>query len=109
MMKMVDAFIIANDVTNRCNPLYEAIRASLPVISVHDPSTRDLLKHDDNALLSVKDDNEKMGQNMAMLCRTPELRQRLSRAQEEYSRSLWTWAERMAVEVKELEALKRPK
>ena len=44
--------MITNDVTNRCNPLYEAAWAGLPIISIYDESTKDLLKHRDNALLS---------------------------------------------------------
>ena len=46
LMNVSDIFIITNDVTNRCNPLFEAMCAQLPVLSIVDPSTSDLLEHD---------------------------------------------------------------
>ena len=39
LMNNADIFLITNDITNRCNPLYEAAWAGLPVVSVLDPST----------------------------------------------------------------------
>ena len=42
LMHLADVFMITNDVTNRCNPVYEAICTPLPVVSVIDPSTADL-------------------------------------------------------------------
>ena len=105
LMNNADIFLITNDVTNRCNPLYEAAWAGLPVVSVQDPSTADLLKHNANSLLADKDDNEELGQNIVLICRDKDLRTRLSIAQKELSKTFWTWEERMKVEVSELEKL----
>ena len=105
LMHVADVFMITNDVTNRCNPLYEAICGRLPVVSVIDPSTADLLQHEVNALLAEKDDTVALGQHLARLCSDEALADRLRAAQDEKAKGLWSWSERMAVEVKELEAL----
>lgn len=107
LMHLADVFVIANDVTNRCNPLYEAICAGLPVVSVVDPSTADLLKHRENALLADKDEGEAMGRSLAEFCRDPSLRAKLGQAQRPVARRLWNWEERLRVEVADLEELVR--
>ncbi len=104
-MRVADAFVITNDLTNRCNPLYEAIRAEVPVVSIHDRSTEDLLADGVNALLVERDDDAALGQCLARVCGDPELAARLHAAQAERSADLWTWQERMAEEVRELERI----
>lgn len=105
LMKASDIFIITNDVTNRCNPLYEAAWAGLPVVSVFDPSTEDLLEDRKNALLVDKEDTVSLGERIVELCNDSNLADKLKTAQKRLSESFWTWEERMNVEVKELEIL----
>jgi len=105
VMNNADVFMITNDVTNRCNPLYEAAWAGLPVVSVYDPSTSDLLRHRKNALLADKNDTQMLGKNLAEICRDETLRETFRNAQKELSKTFWTWEERMRVEVKELERM----
>jgi len=107
LMNTVDIFLLTNDVTNRCNPLYEAAWAGLPVVSITDPSTADLLEHRRNALLSAPDDTQALGEHIVELCRDEVLRMKLSAAQKELAKTFWSWQERMEVEVKELERLVR--
>jgi glycosyltransferase involved in cell wall biosynthesis len=105
LMHVSDVFVITNDVTNRCNPLFEAMSAGLPVVSVNDPSTADLLKNGENALLSEKDDITTLGMNIFKVCSNDALSAELRMAQRTTSKSFWTWQERMAVEVRDLEAV----
>lgn len=105
LMNVADIFMITNDVTNRCNPLYEAAWAGLPVVSVFDPSTADLLQDGRNALLAPKDDIQALGAKLAELCRNEALAGRLRKDQRELAESFWTWEARMRVETRELEAL----
>jgi len=105
LMHAADLFMITNDVTNRCNPLYEAIASGLPVVSVEDPSTADLLSHEDNALLASRDDPEALGRCLIRICGDSRLAERMGQAQRRRAEGLWSWHERMAVEVKELRAL----
>jgi len=103
LMKCSDIFMITNDVTNRCNPVYEAAWAGLPVVSIVDPSTSDILKHGTNAFLSKKDDNETLGRYLAELLCDEEIRQKFRNEQKKLSANFWTWEERMKAEVRELE------
>jgi len=105
LMNNADVFMLTNDVTNRCNPLYEAAWAGLPVVSVYDPSTSDLLHHRENALLADKNDVESLGKCLVEICQDDILRERLCKAQKALSKTFWTWEERMRVEVRELEKL----
>ncbi len=105
LMHVADVFMITNDVTNRCNPLFEAICAALPVVSVHDESTKDLLEHEVNALLADRDDFEGLGEQLHRVCSEPHLAALLSHNQKSCREGLWSWQERMATEVRELETL----
>jgi len=105
LMNVADIFMITNDVTNRCNPLYEAAWAGLPVVSVFDPSTADLLRDGRNALLAPKGDIQALGAKLAELCRNESLAGRMRKAQRELAASFWTWEERMSVETQEIEAV----
>jgi glycosyltransferase involved in cell wall biosynthesis len=105
LMHLADVFVIANDVTNRCNPVYEAIRAGLPIVSIHDRSTEDLLADGANALLADPDDEAALGGAMARACSDESLATKLREGQRRLSADLWTWRERMAEEVREMERL----
>jgi glycosyltransferase involved in cell wall biosynthesis len=105
LMNNVDIFLLTNDVTNRCNPLYEAAWAGLPIASIEDQSTSDLLEHRRNAMLSAPDDVNALGRHLVELCRDDQLREKLGAAQKELAQSFWSWKERMHIEVKDLELL----
>ena len=105
LMNVADVFMITNDVTNRCNPLYEATWAGLPVVSVVDPSTADLLKDGSNALLADRNDTDGLGKRLAEICRNSALAEQFRKAQKDLAATFWTWEERMNVEVDELEKL----
>jgi glycosyltransferase involved in cell wall biosynthesis len=105
LMNAADVFMITNDVTNRCNPLYEAAWAGLPVVSVVDPSTADLLKDGSNALLAGRDDTGGLGKRLAEICCNSALAEQFRKAQKDLAKTFWTWEERMNVEVDELEKL----
>jgi len=104
-MSAADVFIIANDVTNRCNPLYEAICAGLPVVSLRDPSTADLLVDGENALLADRADEGDLGRQLCRACGDKPLAARLRQAQQARAATFQTWPQRMEMEVRELEAL----
>jgi glycosyltransferase involved in cell wall biosynthesis len=105
LMHVADAFIITNDVTNRCNPIYEAICARLPIVTVADQSTQDLLKHEENAMVAEKDDHETLGSHLAKVCDDADLNAKLRDGQDAVAARMWSWEERMDAEVSELESL----
>ena len=105
LMHVADVFMITNDVTNRCNPLYEAICAGLPIISVRDPSTADILEHGVSALIAEKQDLQGIGANLRRVCRDSALASTMRSAQQLRASEFWSWTERMETEVRELEKL----
>lgn len=105
LMQLADVFMITNDVTNRCNPLYEAMCAGLPVVSVRDPSSADLVEQNVNGLLADRDNAEELGECLRKALTDDKLAARLRAAQVRKAAGLWSWAERMAAEVQELELL----
>jgi glycosyltransferase involved in cell wall biosynthesis len=108
LMNIADIFMITNDVTNRCNPLYEAAWAGLPVVSVDDPSTKDLLIDGKNAFVSGKDNHEEMGEKLLKLCSDKDLRSKFGREQKKVSSQFKTWEDRMKDECRELEKIVSP-
>ncbi len=105
LMNLADAFMITNDVTNRCNPLYESMCAGAPVVSVRDVSSADLVEHNVNGLLADRDDVEGLGECLRKVLTDPELARRLRTAQLQRAAGLWSWEDRMKAEVRELEQL----
>ena len=105
LMDLVDVFMITNDVTNRCNPLFEAMRAGLPVVSVRDDSTADLLEHGKNALLADRDDVEELGRHLAQICADEPMAASMRSRQQARAGDLWNWQQRMAVEIEDLQNL----
>ena len=96
LMHVANVFMITNDVTNRCNPLYEAICAGLPSVSVRHGSAADLLKDGQNALLAEAGDAERLGQCMHRILCDGQLAGRLRAEQKRRAEALWTCEERMA-------------
>ena len=105
LMSVADLFAITNDVTNRCNPVYEAICAGLPIVSIEDVSTADLLTHGENSLLSDRDDFKAIGNNISRILSNPKRSEQMRHAQKARRKTLWSWQERMDVEIAELESL----
>ncbi len=105
LMNLSNAFMITNDVTNRCNPLYEAMCAGVPIVTVRDPSSADLVQDEVNGLLADRDDTQQLGRCLQRVLADGELAGRLKKGQLERAAGLWSWQERMKEEVRELERL----
>ena len=105
LMNLSDAFMITNDVTNRCNNVYESMCAGAPAVSVRDSSTADLLEHGVNAMLADREDEEGLGKCLYDVCTDRVLASRLREAQKDRAADLWTWEQRLDAEVREIELL----
>jgi glycosyltransferase involved in cell wall biosynthesis len=105
VMAASDALLMTNDVTNRCNAIYEAMRCRLPVITLNDGSTQDLLLNEVNSLLVSPTNADELSAAIVRLLEDGRLMERLRRGATLASDSLWTWEERMAVEVEEVATL----
>jgi glycosyltransferase involved in cell wall biosynthesis len=105
IMAASDALLMTNDLTNRCNAIYEAIRCNLPVVTLNDGSTEDLLVNEVNSLLVSPTDADELSRAIVRLLGDRELMETLRCGAALTSDSLWTWGERMALEVEEVAAL----
>ncbi len=106
LLAQASVVISTNNLSNRCNPVIEAIYAGCPVVTLDDGTTADFLAHGENCLLVPADDNEALGRAVARVLSDAGLERKLrAGAREAAERSLWTWAQRMQAEISEVEAI----
>ena len=95
-----NVYIQLFDLTNRCNPLFEAMTCALPVVTTDDPSIDDTVEHGKTALRVSADDTARAGQCLLELLADPQRRQALGTAAREHIlQNFQTWPERIEMEV----------
>jgi glycosyltransferase involved in cell wall biosynthesis len=99
------AFISTSDRSNRLNVLREAFQCGLPAIVVRDGTTDDMVADGENGLFVEKDDAAGLAAAAVRILKDPALRRRLSAKALAAGRALWTWDQRMEVEVGEVARL----
>jgi glycosyltransferase involved in cell wall biosynthesis len=105
-MRAADLFLSLNDLSNAGNPLLEAMACGKAIVTLDTGDTRDLIRDGETGRLLSAGDSEAVATAVVDLARDPSLRRRLEEGAQEYARSrFWTWEERMAAEVAELERL----
>jgi glycosyltransferase involved in cell wall biosynthesis len=115
-MHAADVFLAIADLSNVGNPLLEAMACGMCIVAVDAGDTRDLIGDGrtgrlvDNSQRSgfVKPMEERVADLLVALAGDPAGRRRLGEAAGAYAREhFWTWDERMAAELREVEALVR--
>jgi glycosyltransferase involved in cell wall biosynthesis len=113
-MHAADVFLAIADLSNVGNPLLEAMACGMCIVAVDAGDTRDLIADNqtgrlvDNSQRSgfVKHMEERLADLLVSLAGDPAGRERLAQAAAAYARAhFWTWDERMATEVREVEAV----
>ena len=105
-MRAADLFLSLNDLSNAGNPLLEAMACGKAIITLDTGDTRDLIRDGETGRLLPTGDAEAVATAVVDLARDPSLRRRLEQGAREYARSrFWSWEERMAAEVAEVERL----
>lgn len=106
LLREATVLVSTNDLTNRCNPVIEAITAGCPVVSMDDGSTGDLLRHEFNSLLVKPDGTYALAEAVSQVLEDVQLRARLRAGAEETAKtSIWSWSERMSKEIDEVASL----
>lgn len=102
-----DLFLSLYDHSNLCNPVLEALTCGKYIVTIADGSTKDLLVDGYNAVLIPKEDIKiKLPQIVALLLSDDKKCNQIAANAKEYAEHhLYSWEERMAMEVKEVEAL----
>jgi glycosyltransferase involved in cell wall biosynthesis len=105
-MRAADLFLSLNDLSNAGNPLLEAMACGKAIVTLDMGDTRDLIRDGETGRLLPSGDAEAVATAVVDLARDPSLRRRLEEGAREYAGShFWTWEERMAAEVAEVERL----
>jgi glycosyltransferase involved in cell wall biosynthesis len=105
-MGAADLFLSLNDLSNAGNPLLEAMACGKAIVTLDTGDTRDLIRDGETGRLLSSGDAEAVATAIVDLARDPSLRRRLEEGARGYAQShFWTWEERMAAEVAEVERL----
>lgn len=105
-----DVYVQFFDLTNRCNPLYEAMVCAMPVVVLDDPSIEDVVTDRKTALLVKPEAMEQAAQHvLSLLEDEPRRRQLGSAARAHIVREFQTWPERIEMEVETVLELVRAK
>lgn len=105
-MRSSSIFLSLYDLSNVGNPLLEAMRAGLPIITLDNGDTAKIVKNNYNGILIPESNLDEIPIKMLELASNPKLRCQLSTNALEYSNShFWTWEERMETEFKEVNSL----
>jgi glycosyltransferase involved in cell wall biosynthesis len=113
-MHASDVFLAIADLSNVGNPLLEAMSCGMCVVAIDAGDTRDLIVDNqtgrlvDNSQRSgfVKPMEDRLADLLVSLADDPSTRARLAGAATAYAREhFWTWDDRMAAEVREVEAV----
>jgi glycosyltransferase involved in cell wall biosynthesis len=105
-MWAADLFLSLNELSNVGNPLLEAMACGKAIVTLDVGDTRDLVRDGETGRLLSAGDAEAVATAVIDLARDPSLRQRLEEGAREYAREhFWTWEERMAAEIDEVERL----
>ena len=101
-----DLFLSLNDLSNAGNPLLEAMACGLPVVTLDTGDTRDLVRDGVTGRLLSSGDAEAVATAVVDLKRDGEGRCRLAAGARRFAEErFWTWEDRLATELREVEAL----
>jgi glycosyltransferase involved in cell wall biosynthesis len=100
-----DAFLSLNDLSNVGNPLLEAMACGKPTVTIDNGATADLIR-DDTGILLPSGEPQRVAEAVIRLARDRTLRRRLARGARAYATAnFWTWDQRLAAELEEVERL----
>lgn len=105
-MHAADVFISMNDWTNANNPVFEAMICGMPIVTYDIGDTSKMIHDKENGILLSTDSPRIVAEAVIKLMSDEQLRNRLKKKAQEFAQArFWTWEERMAAEIAELESL----
>lgn len=105
--RLADLFLITNDVSNLSNQLLEALYFGLPIITLNDGSTKEVLESGYNAILvSLNKIKEELPKAIYQVLTNEELTQRLRKnAKVTAKNKILSWEKRMEKEIELVNSL----
>lgn len=105
-LSRADIFLSLYDLSNVGNPLLEAMRCGKPIITLDVGDTGSIIKDGENGLLLNMDELDILPQKICQLLEDEEYAAKLGKKGKEYAeKNFWTWKERLAAELEEVNAL----
>ncbi len=101
-----DLFLALADLSNVGNPLLEAMACGTAIVTLDAGDTGELIREGETGVLVPTGEPEPVAQAVVRLARDDSLRRRLGEGAHRYASShFWTWEQRMAAELGEVESL----
>ncbi|MFM6927830.1 MAG: glycosyltransferase family 4 protein [Bdellovibrio sp.] len=107
-LNAADFFISAYDVSNVGNPLLEAIRANKIIFTLNNGDTGKWIQHGINGFIYDINESliESISADMVHLIKDPSQKEKINHGiKKAEANMLWTWSDRMAAEVAEIDKL----
>lgn len=100
-LNIADIFLSLYDLSNLGNPLFEAMFAGRPLVTIDVGDTGRVIEDGENGLLVSKGTNDMIVSAIVSLLGDPEMAARLGRNAREWAAAhLWSWDQRMAEELR---------
>jgi glycosyltransferase involved in cell wall biosynthesis len=98
-MTTSDIFLSVYSLSNLGNPLFEALCAGLPIVTINNGDTNKVIEHEVNGILLDDDSIESIAAAIENLINDPDLRYRLAHQARAYAnRTFVSWESRLATE-----------
>jgi glycosyltransferase involved in cell wall biosynthesis len=105
-MHAADLFLALADLSNVGNPLLEAMACGMAILTLDVGDTADLIRDGETGRLLPAGDERALVEAMVSLAGDPELRRKLGLAAHRHAKAnFWSWEERLAAEIEEVERL----
>jgi glycosyltransferase involved in cell wall biosynthesis len=104
-----DVFLSLNDLSNVGNPLLEAMACGKPIVTIDNGATGNLIRDGETGLLLPSGEPQRVAGAVLRLARDRTLRRRIAKGARAYATgNFWTWEQRLAAELEEVERLVMP-
>jgi len=101
-----DVFLSLNDLSNVGNPLLEAMACGKPIVTIDNGATSELIRDGETGLLLPSGEAQRVAEAVLRLATEKTLRRRVAKGARAYaSANFWTWEQRLAAELEEVERL----
>jgi glycosyltransferase involved in cell wall biosynthesis len=105
-LQAADVFLSLNDLSNVGNPLLEAMACGKPIVTIDNGATSELIRDSTTGLLLPSGEPRGVADAVISLAEQRTLRRQVANGARAYATAnFWTWEQRMAAELEEVEQL----
>ncbi len=101
-----DVFLSLNDLSNAGNPLLEAMACGKPIVTIDNGATAELIRDGETGLLLPSGGPRRVAEAVLRLAAEKTVRRQVAKGARSYATAnFWTWEQRLAAELEEVERL----